>query len=667
MATNIVIDPVTRIEGHLRIEAVLKADGKTIDTAYSSSTMARGIEIIMQGRDPRDAAHISQRICGVCTVVHGLTSVRAVEDALGVNVPENAELIRNLMIGAQYIHDHVMHFYHLHALDWVDVVSALGADTQLTADLAASNNPGYAHDASKSYFDGVKAKLKNLLDRGQLGLFANGYWGHPEYRLPPHGNLLAVAHYLEALEWAREVVKLHTIFGGKDPHPNLVVGGVPCSVSSNYNQQANEDRGGTSLNRVNMEKVEALITKMKTFVDQVYVPDTILIAGFYKSQLAKPAQNGKPAQPAYEGWEKRGGTGGNFLCYGEFPENGISKSELDNLLIPQGVLLKGEQTIRELNMTESTEIQEYVAHSWYSYLNVSNGNNAGLHPSVGQTNLDYANRGGPKPGTGYTLNINNGYSWIKSPRWFDEPMEVGPLAHVVMMYTMALGPKPENQTSIVRDAHLKVLDLVDEIWRNQLGLSINDIDSTLGRIAARTIETSVIAEAMSRWHGRLLDNIDPAPRPNSKYPNLATFLTDDAVVASNSLNSISAPEKKLAAGFKWTEPSTWKRADGKPLVGVGFTEAPRGALGHWLSIVGGNIKNYQCIVASQWNAGPRDAMGNPGPYEKALEGHTIADITKPLEILRTIHSFDPCIGCAVHITDPNGEELIKVNVSTTLR
>ena len=290
MATNIVIDPVTRIEGHLRIEAELGADGKTITKAYSSSTMARGIETIMQGRDPRDAAHISQRICGVCTVVHGLTSVRAVEDALGVTVPENAELIRNLMIGAQYVHDHVMHFYHLHALDWVDVDSALGADTLVTAQLAKLNNSVYystqSESALKIIFDEVKAKLQTLKSSGQLGLFANGYWGHPEYKLPPAGNLLAVAHYLDALGWAREIVKLHTIFGGKDPHPNLVVGGVSCSVSSNYNNQVSEDNGGTSLNKVNMEKVTTIIAKMKSFVDQVYVPDTKLIAAFISPKAA---------------------------------------------------------------------------------------------------------------------------------------------------------------------------------------------------------------------------------------------------------------------------------------------------------------------------------------------------------------------------------------------
>jgi hydrogenase large subunit len=650
--TNIVIDPVTRIEGHLRIEAELDIDGKTIKQAYSSSTMARGIEIIMQGRDPRDACHISQRICGVCTVVHGLTSVRAVEDALNVNVPVNAELIRNLMIGAQYVHDHVMHFYHLHALDWIDVESAMLADTSATAALAMSNNPQYYVNDSlatlKTKFDGVKAKLVSLRDNrgagGQLGLFANGYWGHPEYqRVPAEGNLLAVAHYLDALGWAREVVKLHTIFGGKDPHPNLVVGGVPCSVSSNYNQQVSEDNGGTSLNKVNMALVTTIITKMKDFVNNVYVPDTVLIASLYKSD------------GGYVGWEKRGETGGNFLCYGEFPEKGI-RSPL-NFLIPQGAILnglKGSLTIKPLHMSDTNEIKEYVAHSWYSY---DGGDLNGLHPSIGQTNLNYALRGGPIPDDPhYALKTDEGYSWIKSPRWSSHPMEVGPLAHVVMMYAKAtLSPS----ATVAGKAQKQAKQLVDDIWVSKLGLDIKDIDSTLGRIAARTIETKVIADAMSRWHNSLLSNINAG--------NLATFLTDAAVVASNSQNSISAPAKKLAAGFKWTDPSTWKRADGKPLIGVGFTEAPRGALGHWLSIEGGKIKNYQCIVASQWNAGPRDASGVPGPYEKSLEGHTLAIPTQPLEILRTIHSFDPCIGCAVHVTDPNGEELIKVNVSTTLR
>ena len=662
--TTIVIDPVTRIEGHLRIEAVLKADGKTIDKAYSSSTMARGIEVIMKGRDPRDAAHISQRICGVCTVVHGLTSVRAVEDALGVTVPENAELIRNLMIGAQYVHDHVMHFYHLHALDWVDVTKALASDPVPAKDLAAKtalaaatftlarkNNGDYyktkypltsAGDAAlKQHFIDVQKKLQNLFDRGQLGLFANGYWGHQEYRLPAEGNLLAVDHYLDALGWAREVVKLHTIFGGKDPHPNLVVGGVPCSVSSNYSRQVSEDAGGTSLNKVNMAKVTALITTMKNFVDQVYVPDTILVASVYKTQ----GVFGKTGY--YKGWEKRGGTGWKYLCYGEFPETGIRNK--NDFLIPQGVL-EGNLTIQPLDMKNKLEINEYVAHSWYSYLNINNGNNAGLHPDDGQTNLDYTNRGGPKPedpsnpNYHYALNTSTGYSWIKSPRWYNEPMEVGPLAHVVMMYAKA----KTNPVTDVEKAHKQAKDLVDAVWVGQLKLSITDIDSTLGRIAARTIETKVIADAMSRWHTRLLKNIS--------VNNLATFVTDVDAIKQN---------PALTQNFKWKDPLTWNFSG--PLTGVGFTEAPRGALGHWLSIENGVIKNYQCIVASQWNAGPRDAAGTPGPYEKALENHTLADPTQPLEILRTIHSFDPCIGCAVHVTNPNGEELITVNVSTTLR
>jgi hydrogenase large subunit len=461
-------------------------------------------------------------------------------------------------------------------------------------------------------------------------LFANGYWGHPEYKLPPAGNLLAVAHYLDALGWAREVVKLHTIFGGKDPHPNLVVGGVPCAVSSNYNQQVSEDSGGTSLNKVNMAKVTALIAKMKDFVDHVYVPDTVLVAGFYKSD------------GGYVGWEKRGRTGGNFLCYGEFPENGIRDQQ--NFLIPQGALV-GDMSIQPLDMERRDEIQEYVAHSWYSYLSVG-GNSAGLHPSEDETNLDYANRGGVDPTkNAYKLDKTKGYSWIKSPRWFDKPMEVGPLAHVVMMYAKA----KSSPVTEAEKAHKRAKDLVDAVWVGQLGLSIADIDSTLGRIAARTIETSIIADAMSRWHTRLLTNISSGI--------LATFVTDAEVVKQN----------PTLAGFKWTDPLTWNNAKNPLLVGVGFTEAPRGALGHWLSIENGKIKNYQCIVASQWNAGPRDAKDIPGPYEKSLEGHTLAISAQPLEILRTIHSFDPCIGCAVHVTDPNGEELIKVNVSTTLR
>lgn len=658
--TTIVIDPVTRIEGHLRIEAKIDASNK-ITEAYSSSTMARGIEVIMKGRDPRDAAHISQRICGVCTVVHGLTSVRAVEDALGVTVPENAELIRNLMIGAQYVHDHVMHFYHLHALDWVDVTKALGADptkkanlAALTVTLARKNNGDYykakypiglvGDAALKQHFIDVQNKLQNLFDRGQLGLFANGYWGHQEYRLPAEGNLLAVDHYLDALGWAREVVKLHTIFGGKDPHPNLVVGGVPCSVSSNYNRQVSEDAGGTSLNKVNMAKVTALITTMKNFVDQVYVPDTILVASVYKTQgvLGKTGY--------YKGWEKRGGTGGNFLCYGEFPETGIRNK--NDFLIPQGVL-EGNLTIQPLDMKNKLEINEYVAHSWYDYLNASGvktDNTGGLHPSDGQTHLDYAGRGGPAPGAGYTLNTSAGYSWIKSPRWYNQPMEVGPLAHVVMMYAKAKA----SPVTDVEKAHKQAKDLVDAVWVGKLGLPIlpdkdgASIDSTLGRIAARTIETKVIADAMSRWHTRLLKNIS--------VNNLATFVTDVQAIKQN---------PALTQNFKWKDPLTWNFSG--PLTGVGFTEAPRGALGHWLSIESGVIKNYQCIVASQWNAGPRDAAGTPGPYEKALENHTLADPTQPLEILRTIHSFDPCIGCAVHVTDPNGEELITVNISTTLR
>ena len=285
MNQRVVVDPVTRIEGHLRIEAQM--DGNKIGQAYSSGTMVRGIELILQGRDPRDAWAYAQRICGVCTLVHGMTSVRSVEDALGVAVPPNAELIRNLMIAAQHVHDHVMHFYHLHALDWVDVVSALSADPKATAELAQSLSSW--PNASPGYFKDVKAKLKGFVDGGQLGIFANGYWGHPAYKLPPEANLMAVAHYLEALAWQRDVVKLHAIFGGKNPHPMFVVGGVPNPINLNSDLTVNSET---------LAQVKAILDQMRTFVEQVYLPDTLAIAGFYKD------------------WFERGEGLGNFLVMG---------------------------------------------------------------------------------------------------------------------------------------------------------------------------------------------------------------------------------------------------------------------------------------------------------------------------------------------------------------
>lgn len=583
MSERIVVDPVTRIEGHLRIEAQM--EGESIAEAYSSGTMVRGIEIILRGRDPRDAWAFAQRICGVCTLVHGMASIRAVENALNYPIPPNAQLIRNLMIGAQYVHDHVMHFYHLHALDWVDVVSALKADPAATSALAQSIS-SYAK-SSPGYFKDVQQKIKTFVESGQLGIFANGYWGHPAYKLPPEANLMAVAHYLEALSWQRNVVKLHTIFGGKNPHPNFVVGGVPCAISvepGGKGQALRGGSGGTALNDVGLSIVQNVIKEMQQFVDQVYVPDTLAIAGFYKD------------------WAAQGEGIGNFMSYGDFPAGEMD--DLSSMLVPRGVILDRDLgTIHELDLNDDTQIEEYVAHSWYDY---SGGKEQGLHPYAGETELNYT---GPKPPYEH-LDVEQSYSWLKSPRWKGKPMEVGPLARVLMMYASG-----NAQAQELVNYTLKTLDV-----------PTSALYSTLGRTAARTLETKIFADNMQVWY--------------------------DALVAN-----IKAGDVKTFNDKQW-DPSTWPSL----AKGVGFTEAPRGALAHWIVIKDGVIDNYQAVVPSTWNAGPRDNKGQSGPYEAALKGQHVLDPQQPIEILRTIHSFDPCIACAVHVVDPDGEELVKVKV-----
>jgi hydrogenase large subunit len=572
MSERVVVDPITRIEGHLRIEAQM--DGDRIAQAYSSGTMVRGIEIILRGRDPRDAWAFAQRICGVCTLVHGLASIRSVENALNYTIPPNAQLIRNLMNGAQYVHDHVMHFYHLHALDWVDVVSALNADPKATSELAQSisNYP----KSSPGYFADTRKKLKNFVEGGQLGIFANAYWGHPAYKLPPEANLMAVSHYLEALAWQRDAAKLHTIFGGKNPHPNFVVGGVPSPIDLDSDSAINAKR---------LAQVQEIINKMRTFVDQVYIPDLLAIAGFYKD------------------WLSRGEGLGNFLTYGDFPEKGMD--DPSSYMIPGGAILNRDlSTIHEVDMSAADEIQEQVAHSWYDY---SGGKDEALHPYDGETNLNYT---GPKPPYGH-LDVEQSYSWLKSPRWKGHAMEVGPLARVLMLY--ASGHEPTRQLA--------------NMTLNKLDVPLEALFSTLGRTAARGLETKIIGDTMQIWYDNLVANI--------KAGDTRTF------------------NETL-----W-DPSCWP----KQAKGVGFMEAPRGALAHWIVIEDGKISNYQAVVPTTWNAGPRDAEGQPGAYEAALaDNHVLYDPEQPLEILRTIHSFDPCIACAVHVTDPDGEELVKVKI-----
>ena len=585
MSERVVVDPVTRIEGHLRIEA--QTDGDSITEAWSSGTMVRGIEIILRGRDPRDAWAFTQRICGVCTLVHGIASVRAVEDALNYKIPPNAQLMRNLMIGAQYVHDHVMHFYHLHALDWVDVVSALKADPKATSELAQTVSPSYPK-SSPGYFADTQKRIKEFVESGQLGIFANGYWGHPAYKLPPEANLMAVAHYLEALHWQRDVARLHTILGGKNPHPNFLVGGAPAAISIHTGGgKGSKYKGGadaTALNQTGLQIMQDVISKMQAFVDLVYVPDTLAIAGFYKE------------------WGAQGEGVGNFLCYGDFPEG--DTNDLTKLLVPRGVILDRDlSTVHDVDLDDPEQVQEYVSHSWYDY---SGGKDRGLHPYEGETSFNYD---GPQPPYEH-LDVDKSYSWLKSPRWRGKPMEVGPLARALMLYA-----KGHPQMKELVDMTLKTLDV-----------PVQALFSTLGRTAARTLETKVFADAMQGWLDQLIRNI--------KAGDVRTF------------------NEEL-----W-DPSTW------PSVarGAGYTEAPRGGLAHWIVIKDGKIDNYQAVVPSTWNAGPRDAAGQPGPYEAALVGHKLHDPKQPVEILRTIHSFDPCIACAVHVTDPDGEELVKVKV-----
>ncbi len=580
MNKRIVVDPVTRIEGHLRIEAETNSEG-AITGAYSSGTMVRGIELILKGRDPREAWAFAQRICGVCTLVHGIASVRAVENALNYKIPPNAQLIRNLMIAAQYVHDHVMHFYHLHALDWVDVVSALKADPAATSQLAQSIS-AYPK-SSPGYFAETQKKLKNFVEGGQLGIFANGFWGHPGFKLPPEANLLAVAHYLEALAWQREVVQIHTIFGGKNPHPNFLVGGAPSPIS--IDMTGTGGTAATALNLAGLNQIKTVIGRMQEFVEQVYLPDTLAIASFYKD------------------WFERGEGIGNFLTYGDFPEKGMD--DPSSWLIPSGAILDRDLTrIHPIDLANPEEIQEFVSRSWYDY---SGGKSEGLHPYQGQTNLNYT---GPKPPFDQ-LNVEESYSWLKAPRWKGKAMEVGPLARVLMLY--ASGHEPTRELA---NSALKKLDL-----------PLTAMFSTMGRTAARALESKIVVDQMQSWFDNLLANI-------------------------------TAGDLTVHNPVKW-DPGSWP----KEARGVGFMEAPRGALAHWIIIKDTKIANYQAVVPSTWNAGPRDTKGQPGPYEAALmDRHTLHDPNQPLEIQRTIHSFDPCIACAVHVLNPKGEELVQLRV-----
>lgn len=565
MSERIVVDPLTRIEGHLRIEADIE-NGKIKD-AYSSGTMVRGIETIVKDRDPRDAWVFVGRVCGVCTSIHSLCSVRAVENAFNIVIPPNAQMVRNIMTAVLYMHDHVVHFYQLHALDWVDVVSALKADPAEASLLAQKLSPW--PKSSTGYFTALKERLNKFVGSGQLGIFANGYWGHPAYKLTPEQNLIAVAHYLEALEWQKEIVKVHAVFGGKNPHPNYLVGGMPCSIDLNEANAINTER---------LALVKQKLQEAKTFIDQVYIPDLLMIADVYKDE-----------------WSKLGGGVKNYLAYGDFPM--YEYGETENYKMPRGIVLDRDLSkVHSVDANSPEEIKEYIYHSWYNY---TQGDKAGLHPYEGETNLNYT---GPRPP--YThLNVEDKYSWIKTPRWKEEPMEVGPLARMIVAY--AAGKEPQKS-------------LIDDTLK-QLDLPLEALFSTLGRTAARGLETKLTADWALEFYGRLIKNLENG-------------------------------DSRMVNHYMW-ESEAWPQH----AQGVGLTEAPRGALAHFIVIENNKVKNYQMVVPTTWNASPRDEIGKLSAYESSLIGTPIHDPKQPLEILRTIHSFDPCLACAVHLYDEEGK------------
>ena len=590
---HIIVDPITRIEGHLRIEAVIDENNKIID-AWSSSTLFRGIETILKGRDPRDCGLMAMRICGVCTGTHYQRSIEAVEDAFGITIPRNARIVRNLIQGSLFLHDHLVHFYHLHALDFVDVVAATKADPEKTAKEAEK----WAHVAGVEPYIGGAGNFKIVQDRiikfvkeGRLGIFGNGYWGNPNYKLTPEQNLIGVAHYLKALDVQREMAKMQAIFGGKNPHPqSIVVGGVTCVQDIE--------------NPARIALFKTLLKESREFVKRAYMPDIYMAGTMYADEAtdgsaAFHASNHKGAMG-----KKVGGTGGgilSYMTYGDFrlDDTGFYKAKT---LFPSGLVLDGD--ITKVHEVDQSKITEDVTHAWYK------GTGAPEHPYEGTTIPEYTGLERKEDGYAY-LKTDEKYSWIKSPLYDGKKVEVGPLARMVVGYV-----KGDERTKLYVDDFLK-----------RSGLPITVLFSTVGRTAARALETSMMSDVMLEWVDELAKN-----------------------TASGDLST-------------WTEFDFDKVAvDCK---GMGLAEAPRGALGHWVKVKDGKVTNYQAVVPSTWNAGPRGPHGEIGAYEAALIGTYVANPEQPLEIIRTIHSFDPCIACAVHVVDTKGKELAVYKVDPT--
>jgi len=559
MPRTITLDPVTRIEGHLRID--VEVDGDHVTKAWSSAQMWRGIEVILKGRDPQDAWTFAQRFCGVCTTVHAISSIRAVEHALKVEVPVNAQLVRNIMIAQHSVQDHLVHFYHLTALDWVDIVSALRADPAKAAQIAQSLSLWPGNSATE--FKAVQDRLKSFVEGGKLGIFASGYWGHSAMKLPPEVNLLAVAHYLKAFDYQRKAAQAVAILGGKNPHiQNLVVGGVATAI--------NLDNLAT-LNLERLAFMRTLMEEARDFVQQVYYPDLLAIAAAHKD------------------WFGIGAGVTNYLAVPEFPED--TRNTRFGLI--GGVITNGDlQNIRPLKTHQDDyllgNIQESVARAWYQGID-------SLHPWKGVTEPNYTD-----------FQADAKYSWCKAPRLAGQPSQVGPLAQILVNYAAG-------------DA--RVRRLVDDA-NTKLGLTLKDYHSTMGRLLARGMRAHLMADLSLEFLDQLIANLGRG----------------DKVYA----NPTAIPDGEFQ--------------------GVGFHEAPRGCLSHWIVIKNRKIENYQAVVPTTWNASPRDEKGVPGPYEASLVGNPVVEPEKPLEVLRTIHSFDPCIACAVHTIDPEGKPITRIKV-----
>ncbi len=565
MSKRITVDPVTRIEGHLRID--VEVDGGKVTKAWSSGQMWRGIETILLGRDPREAWLFTQRFCGVCTTVHAIASVRAVENATACEIPLNAQFIRNLILSAHAMHDHIVHFFHLSALDWVDVVEALKADPAATAKLAQSLSPW--HRNSVQEMTAVHARLKGYVERGQLGIFANGYWGHKAMKLSPEVNLMAVSHYLQALDYQQTANRIVTILGGKTPNiQNLAVGGVANAI--NLDNQS-------TINMNTLFRIKDLLDEMQGFIQHVYLTDVCAIGAMYPE------------------WLSYGGGVTNYLSVPDLPLD-AKGTKFD---LPGGTFMNGDlNSFKPITNFEdkyfADNVTEGIAHSWYA-------GDWQKHPYEEDNVPEYTD-----------FDENGKYSWIKSPRFQDEVMQVGPLAQVLAGFKSGHEPTVKWLTFAI--------DLASKV--SGIQIEPKHLHSTLGRHLARAVRTAVICDLSQKHWKLLVDNI-----------------------ASGDMTTFNKPE---FTGHQ---------------MGFGFHEAPRGTLSHFVVIDDGKISNYQAVVPSTWNAGPRDAQNRPGPYEASLVGNPIADPENPLEVLRTIHSFDPCIACAVHALDVEGNELGSVRTS----